>query len=81
MGERGGKAAEGHPGPLEAGLGSQQSLCSAQWNVCLVRISTDKRPAECRPSLPLICREPALGKQSRGCRRQASPNWFGFVLF
>lgn len=45
-GEGGGKRAEGHPGPLEAGLCFQQPLCSAQWNVCLVRISTDKRPAE-----------------------------------
>lgn len=59
MGEGGGKAAEGHPGPLEAGLGFQQPLCSAQWNVCLVRTSTDKRQAECRPTLPPICREPS----------------------
>lgn len=42
-GEEGGEREEGRPlrgtGPLEAGLGFQQPLCSAQWNVCLVRIS------------------------------------------
>lgn len=71
--EEGGQL-RGTQGPWR--LTSVSSSLFAQRNgmsVCLVRMSTDKKQAEPRPILPLICREHTLRQTEPGLQEAGKP--------